>query len=125
LAVSFAGLGPGPFADSLQQRRIFPLQALDLFNGLVKNPIAGGRAGDNLMFYPDTCRRLCDLVPDPSFEVEQRLQALVWKEAPDIHIAMQTANSVDAAMALHQSHWIRGEIIVDDVPAVLQVHTFG
>jgi len=64
LAVRFAGLSPRPFAGSLQQRRIFLLQTLDLFNGFAKNSITSSRAGDNLMFYAYTGSRLRDLAPD-------------------------------------------------------------
>jgi len=71
------------------------------------------------MFYSYTGSRLRDLAPDSTFEFEQRFKALIREETPDVDIVMRAANAVDASMALHQSHRIPREIIVDDVPAVL------
>ncbi len=37
---------------------------------------------------------------------------------------MSATDAVDAAVALHQAHGVPGEVVIDDVPALLQVHAF-
>ena len=38
---------------------------------------------------------------------------------------MGTADTVDAPVALHESHRVPGQIVVDDPSALLEVHTLG
>ncbi len=56
-----------------------------------------------------------------SSSLQQALQLVVRKEAAQIRVVEATANAVNAAVALHETHRIPRQVIVDDVPGLLEV----
>ncbi len=57
--------------------------------------------------------------------LQQRLHSGVREETAHVHIIVGTSDAVYATVALNQAHRIPWEIVVDDVPALLKVHSFG
>src|ERR1700722_3871951 len=67
----------------------------------------------------------CKLAAHAYLQIKQTVELRVRKKGPEENTRVRTADAVDAAMALHQTHRVPRQVIVDDVAAILQVHAFS
>ena len=68
---------------------------------------------------------LLELALQPLLQAQQRLKVLVGEVAANEHFGMIGADPVDAAVALYEPHRVPRQVVVDDVPGLLEVHAFG
>ena len=63
---------------------------------------------------PDRDGGIGDLPLDGLLEAEQLVEARRREEAAEVDLAVPTTDAVDPAVALHQSHGVPGQVVVDD-----------
>ncbi len=110
----------------LEQRRVLLADAFDLLAGLGEDEVARPGPGQDLVLDADRGRppgRSCaGAVP----------RGRAGRRAPrrGSSVRMNTrcvarADAVDAAVALHEPHRVPGQVVVDDVPGLLEVDALG
>ena len=118
-------MGRRIFSPIHEKCRILAAQALNLRAFIREYNLAGRRSRDDLILYANRGRRPAELASDVRLQGEERIKTNIGEEAPEVHVLMRAANPVHSAMALHQTHRIPWEVVVDDVAALLQIHAFG
>jgi hypothetical protein len=109
----------GVRAALLEQGRVLPRQPLDLRARFGEDLPAGLATIDRRGGDADSLRRLRQLAQDARFQRQQRIQPVRREDGVQEDARVRAADAVDAAVPLHQPHRVPGQVVVDDVPAVL------
>lgn len=111
-------------AAALVKRRVLFKQALDFLARLAEDLAALRRPGHG-RGNTDGGRGHGDLGEDALLQVKKLIEALRRKDRPQENARMRAADAVDAAMPLDKAHWIPRHVEIDDMTALLEVHTLG
>ena len=111
-------------AGFFEEGGIFAAQPVDLVTGFGECHVAASESRQDLA---DADRRggLLQLALEAFLEAEQGFEVLVGEVAADEHLGVLGADPVDPPVPLNEAHRVPRQVVVDDVPGLLEVHAFG